>query len=148
MAPDTSPMQLALQEELQSIERIMSNLQQKREAIQKLLGVYGTTEQSGQSDPVGSDILSASKAKSGMNTIEMARVIIRNAGRPLKPEDVRANIRATFGVDAAKTLYDMLLKRARSENSGFYRTSEGEIGLTEMLPKFEKVGLQSQAAVA
>jgi hypothetical protein len=66
--------------------------------------------------------------------IEMARIVIRNSGRPLAVQSISEKIRSTFGLAASKSLPQLLLKRARSSKSGFYLTSDGLIGLIEAAP--------------
>ena len=77
-----------------------------------------------------------SVAKTG-NTqlmLDMARIVIRNAGRPLAVQAIPEKIRSTFGIVAAKSLPRMLIKRARRSKCGFYLTSDGLIGLIEAAP--------------
>jgi hypothetical protein len=70
-----------------------------------------------------------SVAKTG-NTqlmLDMVRIVIQNAGRPLAVQAIPEKIRSTFGIAAAKSLPRMLIKRARRSKSGFYLTSDGLI---------------------
>jgi hypothetical protein len=66
--------------------------------------------------------------------IYMARIVIRNAGRPLAAQAISEKIRSTFGIAAAKSLPRILIKRARRSKSGFCLTSDGLIGLIEAAP--------------
>jgi hypothetical protein len=74
------------------------------------------------------------KAGNTQSMIEMARIVIRNAGRPLAVQAIPEKIRSTFGIAAAKSLPRMLIKRARRSKCGFYLTSDGLIGLIEAAP--------------
>ena len=52
----------------------------------------------------------------------MARTVLRNAGGKEKSVDeLRTEIRSTYGIQPAKTLDQMLAKQA-SANRGFYKT--------------------------
>lgn len=129
-------MEIALREELKSIDQIIDSLNAKRTAILKVLGLYESTvllDDRELEQPISSD------KGPQLNTIDMARVVIRNAGKPLQPPQIKDGIKSTFGVDPAKTLFDMLWKRARQGDKGFYKDGEGNIGLLEMLPKLETV---------
>ena len=64
------------------------------------------------------------------STLEMARTVLRNAGAAMSLLAIRAAIRTTYGIDPAKTLDQMLYKRAQ-KNKGFYKTKEGEFGLSD-----------------
>ncbi len=66
--------------------------------------------------------------------LDMAGIVIRNAGRPLAVQAIPEKIRSTFGIAAAKSLPRMLIKRARRSKCGFYLTSDGLIGLIETTP--------------
>jgi hypothetical protein len=74
------------------------------------------------------------KAGGTQFTIEMARIVIRNSGRPLAVQAISEKIRSTFGLAVSKSLPDLLLRRARSSKSGFYLTTDGLIGLIETAP--------------
>jgi len=66
------------------------------------------------------------------NTLEMTRTILKNAGGEEKSVDeLRQLIRTTYGIEPAKSLDQMLYKRA-ANGRGFYKTSEGKFGLTEL----------------
>jgi hypothetical protein len=66
------------------------------------------------------------------NTLEMTRTILKNAGGEEKSVDeLRQLIRTTYGMEPAKSLDQMLYKRA-SAGRGFYKTTEGKFGLTEL----------------
>lgn len=131
-------MKIALKAELESVDRQIADLNQKREAIIKLLSVYGFETILAAVDTL-SQFPTEGRTRGGLNTLEMARLVIRNAARPLKPEAIKEGIRKTYGVEPAKTICDMLWKRARSKDSGFFREKTGEIGLTEMIPQMETV---------
>jgi hypothetical protein len=77
-----------------------------------------------------------SVAKTG-NTqliLELVRIVIRNAGRPLAVQAIPQKIRNTFGIAAAKSLPRVLIKRARRSKCGLYLTADGLIGLIEAAP--------------
>lgn len=66
------------------------------------------------------------------NTLEMTRTILKNAGGAEKTADeLRQLIRTTYGIEPAKSLDQMLYKRA-SAGRGFYKTPEGKFGLSEL----------------
>lgn len=68
------------------------------------------------------------------STIEMARTVLRNAGgTTMTLQEIRTAIQQTYGIDPAKTLDQMLYKRAQ-RNKGFYKTGEGRFGLTDSTP--------------
>ena len=46
-------------------------------------------------------------------------------------DELRQLIRTTYGIEPAKSLDQMLYKRA-SAGRGFYKTTEGKFGLTEL----------------
>jgi hypothetical protein len=57
-------------------------------------------------------------------------MILKNAGGEEKSVDeLRQLIRTTYGIEPAKSLDQMLYKRA-SAGRGFYKTTEGKFGLT------------------
>ena len=61
------------------------------------------------------------------NTLEMTRTILKNAGGEEKSVDeLRQLIRTTHGIEPAKSLDQMLYKRA-SAGRGFYKTTEREV---------------------
>ena len=66
--------------------------------------------------------------------LDMARIVIWNAGRPLAVQAIPEKIRSTFGIVAAKSLPRMLIKRARRSKCGFYLTADGLVGLLEAAP--------------
>jgi hypothetical protein len=79
------------------------------------------------------------------NTLETARTVLRNAGGKEKSvNELRAEIRTIYGIHPAKTLDQMLAKRA-SANRGFYKTADGRFGLTELRaqPMIEEVKTSS-----
>lgn len=66
------------------------------------------------------------------NTLDMTKTVLQNAGGDEKTVDeLRQMIRTTYGVEPAKSLDQMLYKRA-SSGRGFYKTPEGRFGLTEL----------------
>jgi len=65
------------------------------------------------------------------NTLEMTRIVLRNAGGEKTADELRQLIRTTYGIEPAKSLDQMLYKRAAS-GRGFYKTEDGRFGLTEM----------------
>src|ERR1039457_2539172 len=80
--------------------------------------------------------MQARVAKTGTTQpmLDMARIVVRNAGRPLVVQAIPEKIRSTFGIAAAKSLPRMLIKRARRSKCGLYLTSDGLIGLIETAP--------------
>ena len=75
---------------------------------------------------------------SAPSTVEMARAVLGNAGKPLPLLMIRQAIRETFGIEPAKTLDQMLYKRAQ-RNKGFFKTRDGEFGLAVPAPE-QKIG--------
>ena len=66
------------------------------------------------------------------NTLDMTKTVLQNAGGEEKTVDeLRSMIRTTYGVEPAKSLDQMLYKRA-SSGRGFYKTHEGRFGLTDL----------------
>ena len=62
----------------------------------------------------------------------MTRTILKNAaGEEKSVDELRQLIRTTYGIEPAKSLDQMLYKRA-SAGRGFYKTTEGKFGLTEL----------------
>lgn len=61
-------------------------------------------------------------------------------------DELRKENRSTYGMQPAKTLDQMLAKRA-SANRGFYNTADGRFGLTELRaqPMIEEVKTSSTA---
>jgi hypothetical protein len=76
----------------------------------------------------------AAKTRNTRLILDMARIVIRNAGRPLAAQAVPEKIRGTFGIVATGSLPQLLTKRARSSRSGFYLTADNLIGLIDMAP--------------
>jgi hypothetical protein len=61
----------------------------------------------------------------------MARTVLFNPqGKRRPPDEIRALIRTTYGVDPAKTLDQMLYKRA-GKGTTFYKTADDRFGLLE-----------------
>lgn len=65
----------ALERELASIRQEKAKLSQREAAIQRTIAAY-----TGGEAPV-------IRATKEMNTVDMARTVIRNAGRPMKPKE-------------------------------------------------------------
>lgn len=66
------------------------------------------------------------------NTLEMTRVVLKNAGGEEKTVDeLREMIRRTYGIEPAKSLDQMLYKRSAG-GRGFYKTADGRYGLSEL----------------
>jgi hypothetical protein len=73
------------------------------------------------------------------NSLEMARIVLFNVnGEEKTPDEIRALIRTTHGIDPAKTLDQMLYKRA-SKGTMFYKTAEGRFGLLALRATTEEV---------
>jgi len=96
----------------------------KREAITKLLEAYMPS-----TPPPPS-------YRPSLNAMDMVRIVIRNAGRPLPAERIRAGVVETFGIHPPKTLRDILWKKARQKVSGLTKIESAEFSLVEMLPRF------------
>jgi len=98
-----------------ALEEELKGLQTRRDAVQEALTVYGG---------------SASKAAPGakLPLVDMARTVVRNAGRPLSIEKIIAGIRKTYGVVPPEGLVFALERRAK-EKRGFFLTDEGTIGV-------------------
>lgn len=79
------------------------------------------------------------------SSLEMTRTVLRNlGGEPKAPDDLRALIRETYGVEPVKTLDQMLYKRA-SKGQGFFKTHDGRFGLTEFQPIVQQDRVPSTA---
>jgi hypothetical protein len=61
------------------------------------------------------------------------------------PDEVRALIKKTYGIGPAKTLDQMLYKRA-SKGTMFYKTAEGRFGLLALRATTEDVRTPTTAA--
>lgn len=132
-------MRQVLESELAAIEKDVGPLTERREAIYRLFAAYDTDSQSRTRTTV--------KASPELNTMDMARTVIRNAGRPLTLQRIEEGIRTTYGVAPAKTIYQMLYKRAK-RGERFFRTEQGEFGLMEMQPEIQTVLTSGQTAAA
>lgn len=119
-----------LVDEIKDVQAKIAVLEEKKASLYKLLAA------------------SRAQAPVSLHTIDMARVVIRNAGRPLTPEEIRNKIQLTFGVVPAKTLNVLLSRKTRSGDRGFYRDQAGFIGLHEMLPTAVTVQTSANFAVA
>lgn len=84
------------------------------------------------------DALPEHAPDSAASTVEMARSVLGNAGKTLPLVAIRQAIRETFGIEPAKTLDQMLYKRAQ-RNKGFFKTRNGEFGLALFVPE-QKIG--------
>jgi hypothetical protein len=73
------------------------------------------------------------------NSVEMARTVLYNLGGEEKtPDEIRELILKTYGVKAAKSLDQMLYRRA-AQGKTFYKTPSGRFGLLSNKPKIEQV---------
>ena len=80
------------------------------------------------------------------NSLEMARVVLLNLnGEEKTPDEIRALIKKTYGIEPAKTLDQMLYKRA-SKGTLFYKTAEGRFGLLALRATTEEVRTPTTAA--
>jgi hypothetical protein len=133
-----------LQKELTELDQTLERLNKKRDAIHQLLAVY---EGEGETQPRSTRVPRAARSGTGaeLNTVEMARTVIRNLGRPMHPKAIADAIHRTYGIQPAKTLSDMLWKRARA-GKGFYKTDDGEIGVTALQSHVETVKVSNPAA--
>lgn len=166
----------ALKRELGAIDKRISQDMEYRAAIQHLIELH---EQFHQHDTVQAPHLravarpepaptpAASHDEDGVpisdgeepelpdsapSTVEMAKIVLGNAqGQPLGLLAIKEAIRQTFGIEPAKTLDQMLYKRAQ-RGKGFYKTKDGEFGLLEAKPEqrvgaavVETVGMPSTA---
>ena len=61
-------------------------------------------------------------------TVEMARRVLKNEGAPMTPKQIGEKIFSTFGFKPAKSLYQMLYKRAKAKK-GFTMDGAGKYGL-------------------
>ena len=113
---NTKEIRAALKEELKCLEARTS-------AIHGLLKVYETPKP-------------APGAK--LPALEMARTVIRNAGRQLAMKEILEGFRKTYGLTPPVNLVSILESRAR-ENKGFFATDDGAIGAIEMLHKARDV---------
>jgi hypothetical protein len=66
-------------------------------------------------------------------------------GEEKSVDELRQLIRTTYGIEPAKSLDQMLYKRA-SAGRGFYKTTEGKFGLTELLKGVAIDGVQLSSA--
>jgi hypothetical protein len=109
-----------LDKDRQQLVNRLNELDIRRNAVVSLLSAYGEM-------PKHKD----SPENSGLSSLEMARTVLMNAGRPLPIPEIHSKIRDTYGLPAAKTLADMLWKRARTRNI-FFKDDDGRIGLVEL----------------
>jgi hypothetical protein len=76
----------------------------------------------------------------------MARTVLFNLhGEEKTPDEIRALIRTTYGIDPAKTLDQMLYKRV-AKGKTFYKTADGRFGLLEFKSTTEEMRLPNTAA--
>ena len=80
-----------------TLEEEIKGLKTRRDAVQEMLTVYGG---------------SASKAAPGakLPLVDMARTVVRNAGRPLSIEKIIEGIRKTYGIEPPDTLAPVLTR--------------------------------------
>jgi hypothetical protein len=140
-------MRAALQEELKGIDNTLEHMAAKRTAILNLLELYGVQDEKVRA--TGAKATAARIKSVGPGSLDMARVVIRNAGRPLKTLGIREAIVKTYGVEPAKTLENMLWRHCRKEGGLFFKEEDGSIGVREMQAKVVTVrGLGNQSQVA
>jgi hypothetical protein len=73
------------------------------------------------------------------NSLEMARVVLLNLnGEEKTPDEIHALVKKTYGIEPAKTLDQMLYKRA-GKGRTFYKTSDGRFGLLALRATIEEV---------
>jgi hypothetical protein len=123
-----------LDEERRQLTERMAHLDTRRNALISMLSCYGDEEAALRASPEGS----------GLSSLEMARVVLGNAGRPLPMAAIYERIQGTYGIAAKKTLKDMLWKRSRTRNI-FTRYKDGTIGLVELEAVVETVTKTSHA---
>ncbi len=139
----------ALRNEKGQIDETVAKLSDRSGLISKLLRSEGQTPRTQMKDtpavrePIDKPARrviclpnAPSVAKTG-NTqliLDMVRIVIRNAGRPLAVQAIPKQIRNAFGIAAAKSLPRVLIKRARRSKCGLYLTADGLIGLIEAAP--------------
>jgi hypothetical protein len=133
-------MRQALDSELSAIEKSVGPLVERREAIFRLFAAY---DDSGNQPTTRTTV----KASPELNTLDMARTVIRNARRPLKVNQIEEEIKNTYGVVPAKTLYQMLYKRAK-RGERFFRNDNGEFGVADMNPEVRTVLTSRDTAAA
>jgi len=74
-----------------------------------------------------------------LSSIGMITRVLENAkGKPMSMADILADVKTTFGVEAAKTSDQMLWRRA-NQKKGFYKTEDGLFGLTKDQAEIKKV---------
>jgi len=75
----------------------------------------------------------------------MARIVLFNLhGEEKTPDEIRALIRTTYGLDSAKTLDQMLYKRV-AKGKRFYKTADGRFGLLKFKSTTEEMRLPNTA---
>lgn len=161
----TNQLTTALQSELEDIRRQKSVLAAREEAIHHLLGLTSTatvansrmTRTISRPKVVQSPSRRTIKTPSSLtswispqndqpNTLSMVRQVLRNArGRTMTLPQLIEAIKGTYKLDPAKTLDQMIGRRA-AEGKGFYKTENGEFGLTEL--KVETRNLQGASVIA
>lgn len=104
-----------------ALEDELHGLEERRATIHNLLAAYEKPERPAK-----------------LPTMDMARTVIRNAGRPLTMEKILEHIRSTYGITPPGAIIPMLERRARN-NEGFFFTKEGAIGVLSMNPKIQKI---------
>ena len=159
-----------VQIQITQLERYRESLNQTLNAMQALKGTVTpirrqvaaevSTDESAQASELSDNELYRPRPITGLtsgpvnpkeqpNTLEMTRTILKNAGGEEKSVDeLRRLIRTTYGIEPAKSLDQMLYKRA-SAGRGLYKTTEGKFGLTELRKgvAIDDVPLSSTAVV-
>jgi hypothetical protein len=128
----------ALEQELAGIDSKIDQLERYRTSIKNTIEARNALDgfvQPGtapyQPQPVRALTEGPVNRKEQPNTLDMARTVLRNAGTEKSPDDLKVMIRTTYGIDPAKTLDQMLYKRA-SAGREFYKTEDGRFGLLEL----------------
>jgi hypothetical protein len=100
---------------------------------------------------VNEQIVRLEKYKTALNAalqarLDLARVVLLSLdGEEKTPDEIRALIKKTYGIGPAKTLDQMLYKRA-SKGTMFYKTAEGRFGLRALRATTEDVRTPTTAA--
>jgi hypothetical protein len=113
---------------------VMSSLAARKKIILEALNIY-----SEPAENMMSELPTSGPIPTKPNTMDLANIVIRNAGRPIKPSVIAFEIQRQFGLVPAKTLQDMLWKRCRTPNSRFFKDAEGNIGVRAMEAKMTVV---------
>jgi hypothetical protein len=127
-----------VEKQIQILERYRAALRSTLQVRLELQGLPGTPY---ISHPVTLTALTggAEVPDARPNTIDMARTVLYNLnGEEKTPDEIRALIHKTYGVTAAKSLDQMLYKRA-AQGKTFYKTESGKFGLLSLRPSIEQV---------